>query len=320
MNILILGAGATGGYFGARLIQAIQSLPPNQQAHIQFLVRPARKTLLDTHGLRIESPHGNFQLPIQTVSHTELKNHYDLVLLSCKAYDLETSILSIYPAIGPHTLILPLLNGLAHIERLQKEWGTDRVLGGTCHLAGTLSNEGIIRQLDPLHRITYGATQKGSKDSPAGETLNRWHQLWAGSPVNATLSEDIEQDMWEKFVMLCTLAASCCLMRGNVGDIVATDRGKDWTLRTLMECENIAKTAGHPPREKAAQASRRLLGEKGSTFAASMLRDLEAGGTTEAQHIVGDMVKRCQQQGIEAPMLELAWCHLQVYEAKRRAK
>ena len=312
LNILILGAGATGGYFGGRLAQAAAA--GKTDAKVTFLVRPARADILKAHGLRVESPLGNFSLPVTTVLHTGLKAEYDLVLLSCKAYDLESSILAIYPAIGPETLILPVLNGLAHFDRLDAEFGAGRVAAGCCHIAGNLTREGVVRQLTELHRITFGV--RPGNAAHAQDVLEQLNAAFAQTSVDTRLVDHVLQDIWEKYVMLASLAAITCLMRGAVGDINASDEGAAFALRAFAECEAAAAHAGHASRPNAAEATRKLLTQKNSAFSASMLRDLESGGRTEGDHIVHDMLKRARAAGSDATVLAIAWAHLQAREAR----
>src|SRR5665647_861814 len=145
MKVLILGAGAVGGYFGGRLVQA--------GADVTFLVRPQRAQKLAAAGLVIRSPLGDAEMQVRTVLQEVVRPDYDLVLLSCKAYDLEASIAAIGGAIGPNTLILPLLNGMAQLDRLEQAYGAARVLGGTCYIASTLDAEGAIRHLGKFQGI-----------------------------------------------------------------------------------------------------------------------------------------------------------------------
>ncbi|MDB5803005.1 MAG: Ketopantoate reductase [Betaproteobacteria bacterium] len=312
MKILVLGAGATGGYFGGRLAQAATA--GKTDVEVTFLVRPARAEALRAKGLQVQSPHGDFSLPVRTVLHTELKPEYDLVLLSCKAYDLESSILAIYPAVGPETLILPVLNGLAHYERLDAEFGVGRVLGGCCHMAGNLTPEGVVRQMTELHRITFGLREGNAPH--ARRVLTQLEAAYKQTPVEPRFPEKVLQDIWEKYVMLTALASTNCLMRATVGDLQAADEGQAIALRALAECEAAATHAGYPSRPKAAETTAKMLTTKGSTFHASMLRDLESGARTEGQHIVADMLKRSRAAGTEATVLSLAWAHLQARDAR----
>jgi len=224
MRILMLGAGGTGGYFGAKIHAA--------GGDITFLVRTARAENLLTHGLRVASPLGDLHInPNILTSLTDTANaNFDVIALSCKAYDLDTALDSIAPAVGPQTLILPLLNGIAHLARLDARYGQARVLGGIAHLAVTLAPTGEIRHLNNFHRLIIGA--RGNAVSPHLASLS---ELLVRSGIDFSLSADIESDMWDKFIFLCTLAAATCTMRSSVGDILETHAGEEFIVGLLDE-------------------------------------------------------------------------------------
>ncbi len=307
MKILVLGAGATGGYFGGRLAQA--------GADVTFLVRERRAAQLAANGLVVLSPHGDFTLRVPFVTQSELRAEYDLVMLTCKAYDLDAAIESVRPAMIPATHVLPLLNGLAHIDRLDAEFGAQRVLGGTCHVASTLSPTGEVRQMTPIHRITYGVLPGTSAE--ARKKLGALHAYYGRTSVEAVLADDIQLELWEKFVLLTSLATMTCLMRSSVGDIMATEEGEALMGETFGACVRTAAAAGHAPREKAVAGARKLLFERGSQFTASMLRDIEGGHRIEGEHIVGDMLRRARAAGVDPGPLRAAHAHLQAYQARR---
>lgn len=306
MDILVLGAGAIGGYFGARLAQA--------GADVRFLVRERRAAQLRERGLAVRSPHGDFTQPVRTVLAQDLREPADLVLLACKAYDLDSAIETIRPAVGPRTHVLPLLNGVAHIARLQESFGERAVLGGTCGIPATLAPDGTVVQLGPMHRIVFGPLP-GSDD--AREKLRELLSLFRATPVDAVLAEDMWQELWEKFVFLTTLAATTCLARAAVGDILATDDGAAYLQETYDACVRAAQAAGHAPRPPAEATFRQLLSQHGSPLTASMLRDLEAGARTEGAHIVADMLHRVEELGADAGALRPAWMQLQACEHRR---
>jgi 2-dehydropantoate 2-reductase len=299
----VLGAGAVGGYFGGRLAAA--------EADVTFLVRPARAAALNKRGLVIESPLGGLQLPVRVATADTLAGTFDAVLLTAKAYDLEQAITAIRPAVGPETAILPVLNGLGHLDRLDSVFGPERVLGGVAYIAATLTADGIIRHLNEVHAIAFG-----ERASAATLRVERIARAFAVTPVSASASENILLDMWEKFVMIGSLAGMNCLMRGSVGDISAAEEGGLMMLELLEECEAVATASGFPPRERHRQQCRAMLTARGSSFTASMLRDLEAGLRTEGDQILGDMLRRARANGISSPLLRAAVCHLQVHERR----
>jgi 2-dehydropantoate 2-reductase len=309
VRILILGAGGIGGYFGARLYCSAG-------ADVTFLVRPARAEQLKADGLRIISPLGDAHIAAPKLITAEtLRETFDVIILSCKAYDFASAVDSVTPAIGSDSAVLPLLNGIAHLDALDARFGRHRILGGVAHLAVTLASSGEVKHLNNLHRLIIG-----SRSADANRWISPLQDLLASTSADFRLSENVEQDMWDKFVFLCTLAGATCTMRASVGDILATGAGREFILGLLHECEQIAAACHHAPNPKQLGAYRDQLTESGSTYTASMLRDIEAGNRTEADHILGDMVRRGDTTGVSAPLLRIAYAHLQAYELRRRRK
>lgn len=308
MRILVLGAGGTGGYFGGRLAQS--------GADVTFLVRPGRAAQLQRHGLQIRSPLGDADFPVAHVVADELgalaeREPFDLIMLSCKAYDLDASLDAIAPAVGPQTTIMPILNGLLHYAALDARFGREKVLGGLCFISATKGPEGEVLHLGKPASITFGEREGGAHSVRV--------QALAGMCVRAGLdhlaANDIELQLWIKYSFLAALAAGTCLMRGSVGQIVAGEGGRGFMQALYRECVQVAATAGQPIPEASQASALETLTQAGSPVKASMLRDLEAGQRVEAAHIVGDLWHRAQVAGIDAPLLGAAWCHLQVYQS-----
>ncbi|TWB11927.1 ketopantoate reductase [Nitrospirillum amazonense] len=304
MRVLVLGAGATGGFYGGHLMQAGEN--------VTFLVRPKRHAQLMENGLVVVSPQGNIISPVQAV--TRVAKPFDLVLLSCKAYDLDAAIETIRPAVGPETRILPVLNGLNHLDRLDAAFGAERVMGGLCHLTITMDPDGTIRHLHAFNRLTFGA--RSPAQAPLAEALA---QAYAKCPITVVNSPDIVHDMWEKFYFLATLAGSTTLMRAPIGAILKAPDGLAFITGLLDECTRVATAAGHPPSAERDAESRYHLTKEDSSLSASMMRDIEKGGPTEGEHIVGDMLRRGRDLGLDLPLLTLATTHLRAYEARRTA-
>lgn len=307
MRVLVVGAGATGGYFGARLAQAGRD--------VTFLVRGPRAAHLAAHGLEVRSPHGDFRIAAPaTVTADRLAGSFDLVLLSCKAYDLDGAIAAVAPAVGPDTAVLPILNGMAHLDALDARFGPERVLGGSCAIAGTLGPAGEIVQMTELHSLTFG-----ERDGAATERMARIAALMQGAAFTARPSERILLEMWEKWVFLATLAGGTCLMRGTVGDIVGAPGGRDFMLGLLDECRRIAAGAGHTPRDKFLAATQGTLTAADSPMTASMLRDIARGAAIEADHIIGDLRRRGDkaEPGAAFPHLDAVYTGLKTYERRR---
>jgi 2-dehydropantoate 2-reductase len=309
MKILVLGAGAVGGYFGGRMADA--------GADVTFQVRPARAELLKQTGLRIASKFGAVQLQPKCVSEAQVRPEFDVILFTAKAYDLQSAIDAIAPAMaGKRGYVLPLLNGMSHLDSLDARYGHERVLGGVAYIASTLAPDGEIRHLNDFHRIVFGPRTTGQR--AVCEELSK---ALAGAHVPVKFDwkqlDNVEQAMWDKWVLLATLAGITCLMRAPVGDIASTSAGEKITLALLAEHAAVAKAEGFPAPEAVLANYRNMLTQKGSTFAASMLRDVESGGQAEGEHILGAMLARARRHGIAAPVLEIAATHLEAYALKR---
>lgn len=308
MRILVLGAGGIGGYFGGRLAQA--------GVDVTFLVRPRRREQLSAEGLRIESPLGDARLAVKTLLAEEVRPGYDAILFTCKAYDLDSAMEAIAPAMTPARAcaVVPLLNGIAHLERLDARFGRASVMGGTCQINATLRKDGVVVHGDKLQRILFG--ERDGTRTPRAEALAA--EL-ARTSIDWTLSEDIEQDLWEKIVFLCALATATCLFRGNVREIMAAPGGREAMERALAANAEIARREGHAPRAKTIEFARDRLTDPAGLWSASMLRDLEAGGAVESDHIVGWMLARARAHGVDDTLLSSAYTHLKTYEARRAA-
>ncbi|WP_293368984.1 2-dehydropantoate 2-reductase [Nevskia sp.] len=301
MNVLMLGAGATGGYFGGRMLEAGRN--------VSFLVREHRAAQLRGNGLVIRSPQGDLRLKPRVLISGHVHETFDLVILSCKAYDLESAIAAITPAVGPETAVLPLLNGLQHFEALDARFGADRVLRGLCSIAVQLGKDGAIEHMSGMHALRFGEADE--RRTPRVDAIDA---LMTGCKFDGRSSAGIQQALWEKWVMLASLAAMTCLLRANVGDIVAAAEGRQLMLDTLEECIAIASAHGHAPRPPVADGVRAILTETGSRAKASMLRDLEGGGKVEADHILGDLITRGAAKGLTSPLLKAAYASLKIYE------
>jgi 2-dehydropantoate 2-reductase len=304
MKILVLGAGGTGGYFGGRLLQG--------GADVTFLVREKRAQQLATNGLIIESPKDKVTLHPQTVLAANVKPEYDVVILSCKAYDLDSSIAAITPAMGPQSVVVPLLNGISHMDKLDAAFGTARVMGGSCQIAATLTKDGVVKSMADAHSIVWGA-----RDPVQTGLAQKLADAFAKTVVDWKVSDNIMLDMWEKVSFLSTLAGMTCLMRGTVGDIVAAPDGRVLMQRYMESCVAIAAAEGYAPRPQIMERFQKIMHSTGSTLTASMLRDLESGGPIEADHIVGFMLGKAREHGIDDSMLCVAYTHLKAYEARR---
>ncbi len=305
MRILVVGAGAIGGYFGGRMLQG--------GCDITFLVRPRRAAELASAGLVIKSPNGDVTLKNPpTVQADALKEKFDVVLLSCKAFDLDDAIKSFAPAVGDKTAIIPLLNGMKHLDVLDGKFGRARVLGGLCAIAVTLNEKREVVQLQPMQSLGFG-----ERDDTMSGRVRAIADDFAKGNCGTAASEHVIQDMWEKWVFLASLAASTSLMRASVGDILSAPDGKDFLLGMLDESSAVATAEGHTPNGPFFQRTRGMLTTEGSPMTASMFRDIKAGLPVEADHVIGDLIARGDAGKVPVPRLRVAYTHLKAYEKQR---
>jgi len=305
MRILVVGAGAIGGYFGGRLLQA--------GCDVTFLVRPKRAAELAGAGLVIKSPLGDVTLKNPpAVQADKLSEKFDMALLSCKAFDLDDAINSFAPAVGPDTAIIPLLNGMKHLDVLDNKFGRERVLGGLCAIAVTLNDKREVVHLQPLQTFTFG-----ERDGKMTDRVRAIEEIMAKGNFGSNASEEIVQEMWEKWVFLASLAASTCLMRTSVGNILASPGGKDFVLGMLDESSAVATAEGHAPRAAFLERTRGMLTAEGSPMTASMFRDIKAAAPVEADHVIGDLIARGDAAKVPVPKLRTAYTHLKAYEKTR---
>jgi 2-dehydropantoate 2-reductase len=305
MRILVVGAGAIGGYFGGRLLQAGND--------VTFLVRPKRAGELASAGLVIKSPHGDVTLKNPpTVQADAIKQTFDVVLLSCKAFDLDDAIASFAPAVGPNTAIIPMLNGMKHLDVLEKKFGVDAVLGGQCQIAATLNEQREVVQLAPMQALSFGEREGGSSDR-----IKAIAAIMTSGNFGGVASDTIMQDMWEKWVFLATIAGSTSSMRGAVGDIVAAPGGRDFILGVRDEISAVAAANGFAPRAAFLERTEGMLTAEGSKMTASMYRDILNKSAIEADQIIGDLITRADAAKVAVPRLRMIYTHLKTYELQR---
>jgi 2-dehydropantoate 2-reductase len=301
MRMLVVGAGSTGGYFGGRLAAAGRD--------VTFLVRPGRAAQLAQDGLRILSPAGDLALPPRLVTADRIDGPYDAVLLTVKAYALDAALRDVAPAVGPDTMILPVLNGMRQVELISARFGAQALTGCVCKVAAELDDQGRIIHLAPFHDLAYG--EMSGEASARTQALDGFMR---DAGFNARLSPTIRREMWEKWILLASLGSITSLMRGNVGEVQAAPGGEAFANALLDEVVAIVQAVGTPPADAFLEFARAQLTARNSKQTSSMYRDLIKGAPVEAEQIVGDLLARGQQAGIAAPLLSAAFTHLSVYQ------
>jgi len=301
MKILVVGAGAVGGYFGARLAQAGRD--------VTFLVRPARALQLRSEGLRIVSPHGDLTLQPKIITDRELDSPFDIIFLSVKALALDQAIVDMAPAVGPDTMIYPVLNGMRHIEILTRRFGQRPVLGGVCMVSTDLDEQGRIVQMNPMEKLTYGEL--------GGETTSRIRSLaetMRNAGFEAELSTAIMQAMWHKWIMIASLGLVTCLLDGTIGEINAVPDGEQTILHAIAECAAVGAACGFPLPEPLAAFLRQAVTARESNLTSSMYRDLKKGAPVEVDAILGDLLEHGRSHQVDTPLLQAGCVRLRVYQ------
>jgi len=305
MKILVVGAGAVGGYFGARLVQAGRD--------VDFLVRPARAELLRERGLVLRSADGGVEsVPVTPVTADRLGPDYDLVVLAVKSYGFDAALEDAAPAVGPDTVVLPFLNGMRHIDALVERFGADRVYGGVAMVMTRLGAEGEIVEVGKMSQLIYGPLS----DRPVVAPADVHAALDAGS-YSVSLTGSARQELWNKWVFLATLGACNCLMRAPIGRINSAPGGQEFTAGVFAEAIAVATAAGYPPGQDARDRADAIIADTTATTTTSLYWDLTQGNPVEADQIIGDLVARGRELGVPTPLFSLAYTGLSAYAAAR---
>lgn len=304
MRILVVGAGAVGGYFGGRLLE--------KGVDVTFLVREGRKKQLDEKGLIIESVHGNVNLTPKTIIAGEEAGSFDVILLSTKAYHFDGAIESIRQYVGKYSVILPLLNGVLHINKLVEEFGENRVLGGLCFIETTLDHEGKVIQSSPKHDIVFGELS-GEKS----ERIGRIEAAFSGTKTGYRLSGNINQDLWQKYLFISTLSGITTLMRAPIGPIRESASGRATITQLLKEIVSVMKRINAPLADDIEMIQLNQIDGLGFSMKSSMQRDMEKLLPVEVDHLQGYLLDIARKEEISVPVLEAIYANLKIYEQQR---
>lgn len=305
MRILIVGAGAIGGYFGGRLIEKGED--------VTFLVREKRRQQLQQNGLYVESIHGDmhFAEP-KTIVSGEGSDPYDVILVSTKSYHLAGAVESIRPYVGEGTIILPLLNGIAHLDVLTAAFGAEKVLGGLCFIETTLDTAGKVVQTSPIHDLVFG-----ERSGEMTERIKQLQSVFKGTKANFRLSEKIEQEMWHKYLFITSLSGITSLFRSPIGPIREQPQGISTIKSLISESIDIMKKLDAPLADNMLDATFARLNEIGFMMKSSLQRDMEKSMPTEGEHLFGFLLEKATEFGLPAPTLSTIYANVEIYERNR---
>lgn len=304
MRILVVGAGAVGGYFGARLVQAGRD--------VDFLVRPARAEILRERGLVLRGVDGTEEtVRADTVTAAEVGPDYDLVVLTVKSYGFESALEDLAPAVGPGTVVLPFLNGMAHIDALVDRFGAERVHGGVAMVMTRLGEHGEIMEIGRMSELVHGPLHP---DPVVGS--DRVHAALDTGTFGVRPTDQVVQELWDKWVFLATLGVCTCLMRAPIGEINRAPGGAAFTAAVLDEACAVAAASGYAIGERTRSRTEQFVGSTSASTTTSMYWDLTHGNPVEDDHIVGDLIRRAERLGVPTPLFEVARVHLAVHSVR----
>ncbi len=300
MNVVVIGAGAVGGFFGAKLARS--------GASVTFLVRNQRLQQIRSQGLRIRSGNEEFAVfPTVTTTVSDIEAP-ELALLAVKNYHLTSVLPNLQTLVHQGAVILPLLNGIGHIERLVQEFGKEHVMGGACYIESTLESDGTIIHSSSMQDIVYGWL--GEPDTGMAERLQ--HQFVRAS-ISARRSSDILAEMWVKYVFLACLSGITAVLRDSIG--VAIEDEITWSfLETMVQEAAAIAQAQHPqvPPTLVEDVLKRFKSVP-PTMTSSLQRDLQQGKPLEVESLQGDLIRMGNEMGAQIPNLNAVYSLLHPY-------
>ncbi|WP_147533589.1 2-dehydropantoate 2-reductase [Bacillus marasmi] len=303
MRVLVVGAGAVGGYFGGRLVEKGED--------VTFLVRENRKKQLEKNGLVIKSINGDVTLQPKTISAGDQAEAFDVILLSTKAYHLQGAIDSIKPFVSEKTMIVPLLNGIIQVEKLIETFGDEKVLGGLCFIESTLNAEGDVVQTSPAHTLMFG-----ERNGEITERVQKLASTFEGTKANFRLRQNIMQEMWHKYMFITAMSGMTTLMRAPMGPIREEPTGAELIKKLFDEIAAVMNKIEAPLMENAVDVELEKFYKVGYGMKSSMQRDMEKGLSIEADHLQGYLISKAKEYGISVPVLETIYANLKIYESQ----
>ena len=302
MKILVLGIGGIGGFFGGYLQQS--------GADVTFLVRPKRKDFILKNGLKVLSSLGNLNLKPNLVLASELEPIYDIIIISCKTYDLDQAILDLRLSKG-RGLIIPFLNGMTHLKKLDEEFGSENVMGGVAHISSTINEDGTIEHFSEFKKLTFG-----NRDYNQNHLLKPFFDLCKKTKFDVVLSENITLDLWKKWIFISTVAGATTLFSSTIGEISNHEVGKKTLINLYNECKSIAKLNGFTIDDNEANNVLNNITVEGSPIKASMQRDVEKNAFTEHEEIFGHLISKAQNYNFDSPILMSCLLRMKLYHEK----
>ncbi len=300
MKWVVMGAGATGGYFQGQLARANKD--------VTFVARGDHFAALRARGLEIYGAGGRISIPVTVVDHPARAERADVVLLAVKCYDLDTAIAQIEPIVGPETRILCIQNGVDAPAMAARRYGPARVFGGLTRIEAVLLAPGVVGHFTPFAKLTFGCWEgtNGAREQQVFDQLR-------DAGIDCELTADVRRALWEKMLMLCPLAASTSVTRSTLGEILACPETRALHVGAIEEVAAVARAPGGGRATAPAAGGLRGRASLAPTARASMARDLEAGRRVELEQLSGTIARMGKDAGIATPI------HSMIYAALKPA-
>ena len=300
MKILVLGAGGIGGFFGSHLHEVGED--------VTFLVREERKPVIEKNGIQIKSPIGNLSIQPNLITKNELTPMYDIVLLTCKSYNLNEVIADL-DLLNGHGTIIPFLNGQTHLQKLDIHFDKKNIYGGVAYISSNVNESGVIEHVGKNNKITFG-----SRIGENSDLIKDFYKRCVKTKFDASLSNNIDQDVWEKWIFIATLAGATTLFKTSLDKINMSREGMMFIMGLFNECCQISKLNGFEIREEVKNIHESFFVNKNSKVKASMLIDMEKKSITEHEHIFKELIKLGINKGFESNILKIIYLNMLIYE------
>lgn len=290
MKAVVVGAGAVGGYFGSRLAEA--------GVDVTFLVREKRAASLRKRGLTVVSPHGEYRYTPQVVTDAAEIEACDVLVVAVKNYHLADTLATLRPLVERGAKVLPLLNGIGHLDTLRAAFGEEAVLGGYCNIIVTLNEQGDVVHTSPTHEFTFGALV------PEQEAVcERLLAAGQGAKINLHHSQAIYRDMWQKYLFITAFSGVTTASRLSIEKVLAHPPTRDVLRRALTEMHLLAGRKGAEMPDDLVEKLLSYMDSFPAGATSSMHQDFRKGLPLEVESLQGVAVRYGEEEGIDLPTI-----------------
>ena len=295
-----MGAGGVGGYFGARLAQAGED--------VVFFARGRHLEALRANGLTLKSTHGDARLDVKVFEKPADTDPVDVVMFAVKLWDTESAAELLRPIVAKHTLVIPFQNGVESVERLQKIFPSEQVLGGSAYIATRIASPGVIEHIGQMARLQFGPIFPSQR--PAVE---KFLETCKKAGINAEIPDDVVRTTWEKFVFLVAVSSTTAVSRMPLGVVRADPDLRRLFEQALTETWKVGRARGVKLADDFVDGRMKFLDTLPYEMKASMAHDLEAGGRLEAPWLCGAVARMAREAGLDAPVNATVYAALKPY-------